>query len=91
MAIKPTIEERLDNIEHILDTTNGYKPVKTIKEIAKGTAMGTANLAQELSNWKFEIDKKFDKICEKIDHMEINIKKLDGYMERLIDIIKSWK
>lgn len=84
MAIKPTLEERVDEIEHILDTTNGYKPVKTIKEVAKGTAMGTANFMQEISLWKNDIFTKMEK-------METSIEKLDGYMERLIDIMKSWK
>ncbi|MHA1440246.1 MAG: hypothetical protein ACTSPK_00090 [Candidatus Heimdallarchaeota archaeon] len=63
-------EGRIRECEKILDTTNGYKPVKTIKALAKGTIMGTVNLAEQLALWKHEIDKKFNIICDKLKNIE---------------------
>lgn len=69
MVVEPTVEDRLINIEHILDITNGYKPVKTIKALSYGAVLGTVNLQEALSSWKFEIDKEIQKIKNKLNEI----------------------
>ena len=56
------INKRLDKIDNILDITDGYKPVKTIKNLTKGVAEGTANFMQEMSIWKLEMSNRIKKI-----------------------------
>lgn len=75
-------EKRIEKIEHILDITNGYKPVKTIKALAKGAVCGTVDLMQELSSIKNEFENKINKL-------ELEIKKIKAKINEISEVIND--
>ena len=76
------ILKRLKDIEHILDTTNGYKPVKTIKALARGAVLGSVDLMQELSTIKNELNNRVDKL-------ELELKKIKDKINEISEVIND--
>ena len=70
--------------------SHGYEPFATIKALSDGAVMGTVDLFASMSNFKYEIRSKIEKLEKKIDEVKELLITLEGYYKRLIKIVKEW-